>query len=85
MACFLFIIPRIILLVITLLGSVKVWDPRQKDVPVANMETTDGETKRDCWCVAFGMYLTVLECVSNFIEKYCFHVRNVCINVINFM
>lgn len=35
-------------------GTVKVWDPRQKDVPVANMETSEGETKRDCWCVAFG-------------------------------
>lgn len=36
-------------------GTVKVWDPRQKDVPVANMEPMEGETKRDCWTVAFGM------------------------------
>ncbi|KAI5611585.1 WD repeat-containing protein 92, partial [Silurus asotus] len=35
-------------------GTVKVWDPRQKDTPVANMEPTEGETKRDCWTVAFG-------------------------------
>lgn len=35
-------------------GSVKVWDPRQRDIPVVNMESADGETKRDCWCVAFG-------------------------------
>lgn len=35
-------------------GTVKVWDPRQKDSPVANMEPTEGETKRDCWTVAFG-------------------------------
>ena len=36
-------------------GSVKVWDPRQKDIPVANMEPAVGEQKRDCWSVAFGM------------------------------
>jgi len=35
-------------------GSVKVWDPRQKDIPVANMEPAEGEQKRDCWSVAFG-------------------------------
>jgi len=35
-------------------GTVKVWDPRQKDIPVANMCAVEGETKRDCWCVAFG-------------------------------
>ncbi|RXN01390.1 hypothetical protein EOD39_6949 [Acipenser ruthenus] len=35
-------------------GTVKVWDPRQKDTPVANMEPIEGETKRDCWTVAFG-------------------------------
>ena len=37
-----------------LLGSVKVWDPRQKDKPVANMTPAEGEQGRDCWCVAFG-------------------------------
>ncbi|EGV99681.1 WD repeat-containing protein 92 [Cricetulus griseus] len=31
-----------------------VWDPRQKDDPVANMEPAQGENKRDCWTVAFG-------------------------------
>ena len=35
-------------------GTVKVWDPRQKDTPVVNMEPQEGETKRDCWTVAFG-------------------------------
>ncbi|XP_058796805.1 dynein axonemal assembly factor 10 [Phymastichus coffea] len=35
-------------------GSVKVWDPRQKDKPVAVMEPKEGETRRDCWSVAFG-------------------------------
>ncbi|XP_071079335.1 dynein axonemal assembly factor 10-like [Haliotis cracherodii] len=35
-------------------GSVKVWDPRQKNDPVATMEPGEGETKRDCWSVAFG-------------------------------
>lgn len=35
-------------------GTVKVWDPRQKDTPVANMEPIEGENKRDCWTVAFG-------------------------------
>lgn len=35
-------------------GSVKVWDPRQKDIPVATMEPKEGESRRDCWTVAFG-------------------------------
>ncbi|XP_007890464.1 dynein axonemal assembly factor 10 [Callorhinchus milii] len=35
-------------------GMVKVWDPRQKNTPVANMQPADGDTKRDCWTVAFG-------------------------------
>ncbi|ESO86209.1 hypothetical protein LOTGIDRAFT_220887 [Lottia gigantea] len=35
-------------------GAVKVWDPRQKSDPVATMEPGEGETKRDCWSVAFG-------------------------------
>ena len=38
-------------------GTVKVWDPRQKDDPVANMEPVQGENKRDCWTVAFGKFL----------------------------
>ena len=38
-------------------GCVKVWDPRQKDEPVAAMEPQEGETKRDCWTVAFGKSL----------------------------
>lgn len=35
-------------------GSVKVWDPRQKSRPVAVMEPKEGESRRDCWSVAFG-------------------------------
>ncbi|XP_078086520.1 dynein axonemal assembly factor 10 [Mustelus asterias] len=35
-------------------GMVKVWDPRQKDTPVANMQPADGDTRRDCWSVTFG-------------------------------
>ena len=30
------------------------WDPRQRDTPVACMEPAEGETRRDCWCVTFG-------------------------------
>ena len=30
------------------------WDPRQRDTPVACMEPAEGETRRDCWCVGFG-------------------------------
>lgn len=36
------------------LGTVKVWDPRQKEKPVASMEPFDAETRRDCWAVGFG-------------------------------
>lgn len=35
-------------------GSVKVWDPRQKERPVAIMESKEGESRRDCWSVTFG-------------------------------
>jgi len=35
-------------------GSVKVWDPRQRDEPVASLEPKDENTARDCWSVAFG-------------------------------
>ncbi|XP_075223991.1 dynein axonemal assembly factor 10 [Lycorma delicatula] len=35
-------------------GSVKVWDPRQKEKPVAIMEPDEGEVRRDCWTVTFG-------------------------------
>ncbi|GBM67886.1 WD repeat-containing protein 92 [Araneus ventricosus] len=34
-------------------GAVKVWDCRQKDLPVATMEPEAGQDKRDCWAVAF--------------------------------
>jgi hypothetical protein len=37
------------------IGSVKLWDPRQKEKPVAVMEPVDGEQRRDCWSVTFGM------------------------------
>ncbi|KAL3914778.1 MAG: hypothetical protein SGPRY_007503 [Prymnesium sp.] len=35
-------------------GCVHVWDPRQKDRPVASMEPEEGAPARDCWSVAFG-------------------------------
>lgn len=35
-------------------GAVKIWDPRQRDVPVASLEPKDAETARDCWSVSFG-------------------------------
>ncbi|OXU30310.1 hypothetical protein TSAR_015426 [Trichomalopsis sarcophagae] len=35
-------------------GTVKVWDPRQKDRPVAIMQPSEGERRCDCWSVAFG-------------------------------
>ena len=41
-------------------GLVKVWDPRQKNDPVATMAPGEGETKRDCWTVAFGILFIYL-------------------------
>ena len=38
-------------------GKVKVWDPRQKEEPVACMEPAEGDTHRDCWTVTFGQPL----------------------------
>ncbi len=38
----------------SLAGSVRVWDPRLPDEPVASMEPAKGEVRRDCWTVAFG-------------------------------
>lgn len=35
-------------------GSVKIWDVRQKDRPVAVLEPEEGQPRRDCWSVAFG-------------------------------
>jgi WD40 repeat protein len=35
-------------------GSVKVWDPRQKDRPVAVIAPAKGEATRDAWAVALG-------------------------------
>jgi len=31
-----------------------VWDPRQKNDPVAVMEPAEGDDRRDCWAVTFG-------------------------------
>lgn len=54
-------------------GTVKVWDPRQKDDPVANMEPVQGENKRDCWTVAFGKLLKNLAFeVSDGKKAQCF-------------
>lgn len=37
-------------------GSVKIWDPRQKDSPVAHVSAVGDSPaqKRDCWAVGFG-------------------------------
>lgn len=35
-------------------GSVKIWDTRQPDDPVVDISPDEGQTKRDCWAVAFG-------------------------------
>lgn len=35
-------------------GTVKLWDPRQKEIPVFTLEPEIPEEKRDCWAVAFG-------------------------------
>ena len=35
-------------------GCVHVWDPRQRDRPVASMSPQEGEPVRDCWSVSFG-------------------------------
>lgn len=35
-------------------GTVKIWDVRQENDPVAKMQPNEGEAKRDCWAVAFG-------------------------------
>nr|CAH0109253.1 unnamed protein product [Daphnia galeata] len=35
-------------------GCVKIWDARQKDRPVAILEPEEGQTRHDCWTVAFG-------------------------------
>jgi WD40 repeat protein len=46
-------------------GAVKIWDPRQKNDPVAVMEPAEGETRRDCWTVAFGHAYNVQDrCVA---------------------
>ena len=49
------------------IGAVKVWDPRQKNDPVATMEPGEGETKRDCWTVAFGM--PFIETAKNLVHR----------------
>ncbi len=36
-------------------GSVKIWDPRQNETPVAVIEPAENETKRDAWTVCFGI------------------------------
>ncbi len=40
-------------------GCVKIWDARQKDCPVAILEPEEGQTRHDCWTVAFGNELVI--------------------------
>lgn len=35
-------------------GSLKIWDPRQSDVPVMRLCPEDSSPTRNCWSVAFG-------------------------------
>lgn len=44
---------------LVIIGSVCVWDPRQKETPVAQMLPAEGQEGRDCWTVAFGMEVFV--------------------------
>ena len=60
------IIITIIIIIIIRDGRVCVWDPRQKEKPVAVFEPSNSDSdcdndnnnnnsiSRDCWCVAFG-------------------------------
>lgn len=61
------------------LGAVKVWDPRQKNDPVATMEPGEGETKRDCWAVAFGRtfftYHPLYMCIALTDRYYCLSIN----------
>ena len=51
----------------------KIWDPRQKDSPVAVIEPAEGEAKRDAWTACFGIipsiflhsYQAILTRISN--------------------
>ena len=55
MKCFsLFLSLFCIFFLIFSLGSVKVWDPRQKDTPVAVIEPAENEAARDAWTACFG-------------------------------
>ena len=46
-------------------GVVKIWDVRQNDRPVAVLEPEAGQTRRDCWAVAFGMTWLLIEKKNN--------------------
>jgi len=56
-------------------GAVKVWDPRQKNDPVAVMEPAEGDNRRDCWAVAFGKYSSSLcKCVCLYLPlSFCLY------------
>jgi WD repeat-containing protein 92 len=51
-------------------GSVKIWDPRQNETPVAVIEPAENETKRDAWTVCFGIKNTKK---NLFLKKFKFH------------
>lgn len=39
------------------LGTVKIWDIRQKNQPVIKIDSMEeAKGSRDTWCVAFGMF-----------------------------
>lgn len=53
---------------IIFLGSVKIWDPRQKDLPVAVIEAAENETKRDAWAACFGTEIFNVKKIDFFLK-----------------
>eukprot|EP00730_Choanoeca_flexa_P001497 TRINITY_DN10662_c0_g1_i1.p1 TRINITY_DN10662_c0_g1~~TRINITY_DN10662_c0_g1_i1.p1 ORF type:complete len:353 (+),score=70.77 TRINITY_DN10662_c0_g1_i1:884-1942(+) len=45
-------------------GCVKIWDTRQANDPVADLEPADPSAARDCWAVAFGNSFGEERCVA---------------------
>ena len=52
----------------TFTGTVKVWDVRQENDPVAMMQPKESEAKRDCWAVAFGNLVSELSYFGHLIS-----------------
>ena len=50
-------------------GSVKIWDVRQKDRPVAVIEPEEGASRKDCWAVAFGIIYQMILAIDMQLSK----------------